>query len=458
MSLTVAEPMLEGGDAGASRKEAQLELARESALGGPARYAPPAKVVVVGQGYVGLPLAVQAVRAGYRVIGFEHDRAKAKLLQAGESHIEDITSAELAEVIESGRYRATGEVTACRHFDVAVITVPTPLKEGTPDLHYIREAAETLGPYLTRGAAVVLESTTYPGTTEEVVAPLLEEHSGLVAGRDFRLGFSPERIDPGNPTWRLTNTPKIVSGIDRRSLEAVQTFYDHIVETTVPLEKPAEAELAKLLENTFRHVNIALVNELAMFAADLGIDIWNVIDAAATKPFGFMAFRPGPGVGGHCLPIDPSYLSWRVARRLGHNFRFVELANDVNAHMPDYLCTRLLYGLNRRERPVNGARILLLGLAYKADTGDARESPAVAVAQRLADLGAHVRAADPHVTEARVDDRVLRVEATLEEAASADAVVLLADHSAFDIDGLAAAAPYFLDTRNRASGPSVERL
>lgn len=423
-----------------------------------ARYEPPAKLVVVGQGYVGLPLAVRAVHAGYRVIGFEQDRDRAKMLQAGESYIEDITSGDLADALASGRYHPTFEASACRHFDVAVITVPTPLREGSPDLHFITEAVQTLAPFLTRGAAVILESTTYPGTTEELVAPLLEEASGLVAGRDFRLGFSPERIDPGNPRWSLANTPKIVSGVDVHSLDAVQTFYDHVVETTVPVTRPAEAEMAKLLENTFRHVNIALVNELAMFASDLGIDIWNVIDAAATKPFGFMRFTPGPGVGGHCLPIDPSYLSWRVARRLGHNFRFVELANDVNAHMPDYLCSRLLFGLNRRGKAINGARILLLGLAYKADTGDARESPAVAVAQRLASLGAEVRAADPFVSEARVDDSVQRVEATVDEAAQADAVILLTDHSAFDIPAIAAATPYFLDTRNRATGPSVERL
>jgi UDP-N-acetyl-D-glucosamine dehydrogenase len=309
------------------------------------------------------------------------------------------------------------------------------------------------------GATVIVESTSYPGTTQERVLPLLEEESGLIAGLDFHLGYSPERIDPGNTSWTLITTPKIVSGIDESSLKAVRTFYDKIVERTVVVSSPREAELAKLVENTFRHVNIALVNELAMLAHDLGIDLWEAIGAASTKPFGFMPFTPGPGVGGHCLPIDPSYLSWRVERALGKSFRFVELAGDINSHMPDYVAHRLMLGLNARSRPVNGARILLLGLAYKKNTGDARESPAVRVAQLLIGMGAEVRAADPHVVEATVVDGIVtRVDAVPEELSAADAVVLLTDHDAFDFADIVKHARYFFDCRHRVAGENVETL
>jgi UDP-N-acetyl-D-glucosamine dehydrogenase len=280
-----------------------------------------------------------------------------------------------------------------------------------------------------------------------------------VAGSEFSLGYSPERIDPGNPRYGLVNTPKVVSGIDAASLAAVAGFYDTIVERTVAVSGCKEAELTKLLENTFRHVNIALVNELAMFAGDLGIDIWESIDAASTKPFGFMAFTPGPGVGGHCLPIDPSYLSWRVRRALGQPFRFVELANDVNDHMPDYVVRRITVALNNGRLAVNGSRILLLGLAYKANTGDDRESPAVVVAERLVGLGAQVRVADPHVIKDHVHVQVERVEVTSKELAAADAVVLLTDHDAFDLDAVRTHARYVLDTRHRlAPAEHVEFL
>ncbi|MBW3616056.1 MAG: nucleotide sugar dehydrogenase, partial [Actinobacteria bacterium] len=340
-----------------------------------------------------------------------------------------------------------------------VISVPTPLREGNPDLSYIEDAARTLGPHLRASATVVLESTTYPGTTEELVAPLLEEVSGLVAGEDFHLGYSPERIDPGNATWRFENTPKVVSGVDEASLAKVQGFFDRLVERTVPVPSPKEAELAKLLENTFRHVNIALVNEMAMFAGDLGIDVWTAIDAAATKPFGFMRFTPGPGVGGHCLPIDPSYLSWRVRRSLGQSFRFVELANDVNDHMPDYVVRRLTVALNRQKRSVNGSRILLLGLSYKKGTGDARESPSHPIARRLGALGADLRACDPHVLPVHEPPGVQRVDATAEEVAAADAVVLLVDHDDFDYAAIADNATLVLDCRRRLpAGANVEHL
>ncbi|MGH9179654.1 MAG: nucleotide sugar dehydrogenase [Acidimicrobiales bacterium] len=417
------------------------------------------RVVVVGQGYVGLPLAMRAVEVGHDVVGFEVDPVRAKRLAAGESYVEDVPGSVVAAALESGRYRPTADPEDLAGFDVAVITVPTPLRDGVPDLSHIEVSAQTLASYLRPGATVVLESTTYPGTTEELLAPLLEQGSGLVAGDGFHLGYSPERIDPGNATWGLVNTPKVVSGIDAGSREAVQGFYDTLVERTVAVSGPKEAELTKLLENTFRHVNIALVNELAMFASDLGIDVWEAIDAAATKPFGYLRFEPGPGVGGHCLPIDPSYLSWRVRRRLGQSFRFVELANDVNDHMPDYVARRLLAALNRRKLALNGSRVLVLGLSYKRNTGDARESPAAVVVDRLLALGAEVRVADPHVQDDRIDGRVVRVDATPNEVAAADAVVLLVDHDRFDYEDVVASASYVLDTRHRLpAAPNVEFL
>jgi len=416
------------------------------------------KVVIVGQGYVGLPLAVRAVEVGYRVVGFDLSESRVKLLSEGTSFTDDVPSAALRAALDSGRYQVTSSEEDCEGFDVGIVTVPTPLKDGNPDLSYIEEAAAMLGRHLRKESLVVLESTTYPGTTTEVVAPVLEESSGLSAGRDFLLGYSPERIDPGNRTWTLVNTPKVVSGIDAESARAVKEFYDTIVATTVEVSSTAEAELTKLLENTFRHVNVALVNELAMLASELGVDIWEAIDAASTKPFGFMPFRPGPGVGGHCLPIDPSYLSWRIKRRLGRSFRFVELANRINSGMPDHVVWRLSEILQRRNIDIRNARILLLGLAYKADSGDARESPALAVADRLLTLGADLRVADPHVVDGDLLPSVPRVEATREEMAASDVVVLLVDHRAFDLDAVVESAPLVFDTRNRVRGDNVERL
>ncbi|MGI9023681.1 MAG: nucleotide sugar dehydrogenase [Acidimicrobiales bacterium] len=417
------------------------------------------KVVIVGQGYVGLPVAMRAVEVGYDVVGYETDGLRAKLLATGESYVEDVPGPMLAGATASGRYLPTDDTSALADFDVAVITVPTPLSEGNPDLSFIEQAAATLAPHLGPGATVILESTTYPGTTEELVGPALEEGSGLTAGTDFRLGYSPERIDPGNPVWGLVNTPKVVSGIDAESLDAVQGFYDGLIDETVAVSDVKVAETVKLLENTFRHINIALVNELAMFAGEMGIDIWEAIAAASTKPFGFMPFTPGPGVGGHCLPIDPSYLSWRVRRTLGQPFRFVELANDINDHMPDYVVRRLTIALNRQRQAVNGSRVLLLGLAYKRNTGDARESPALAVAERLANLGAEVRAADPHVGDSPSGSRVCRVEATDAELSAADAVIVLTDHEEFDYKAVVDRCRLVLDTRHcLPAAPNVEWL
>ena len=417
------------------------------------------RVAICGQGYVGLPLAVRAALAGHQVVGYDVDEERVKRLAAGESYVEDVPSEQLLKAIARGTYRASAEAKSIAGFDIAVITVPTPLRDGVPDLSYIESSARTVARFLRPGATVVLESTTYPGTTEELVGPVLEEGSGLVAGDDFYLGYSPERIDPGNDTWTLENTPKVVSGVDEASLKAVEAFYSTVVDRTVTVSTCKAAELTKLLENTFRHVNIALVNEVAVFAHGLGIDVWEAIDAASTKPFGYMRFTPGPGVGGHCLPIDPSYLSWRVERALGQSFRFVELANDINNHMPDYVVQRLVLSLNGHQKAVKGSRVLLLGLAYKKNTGDARESPAARISTLLAGMGAEVHGADPFVVEEHgLDTGIVRVDLTEDETSAADAVVLLTDHDVFDLPMVAANARLVLDCRHRMTGDNVEHL
>ncbi|SEN83177.1 nucleotide sugar dehydrogenase [Nonomuraea pusilla] len=416
------------------------------------------QIIVAGQGYVGLPLAVRAAEVGHRVIGYDVDLHRIKQLIAGESYVEDVTSSRLRAVRNSGAYSATADVAALAGFDIAVITVPTPLRDGVPDLTYIESCARTLGGHLRPGAAVVLESTSYPGTTRELLVPILEEASGLWAG-DFLAGFSPERITPGSKRFSFEETPKLVSGIDAKSLDAIKGFYDTVFDITVPVSSPEVAEMAKLLENTFRLVNISMINELAMLARSLGVNIWEAIDAAATKPFGFTRFTPGPGVGGHCLPVDPLFLSWKVQQELGVPFRFVELANDVNRHMPDYVVCRLVEALDKRNIPVNGSRILLLGLTYKINATDLRESPSARVAELLISLGAEVRGADPNVPEG--DDTRLNVplvEASAEEIAASDAVMLLMDHARFDLAMIEKNAPYVLDCRNRLSGPNVEVL
>jgi UDP-N-acetyl-D-glucosamine dehydrogenase len=417
---------------------------------------PVQKVVVVGQGYVGLALAMRAVDVGFDVVGFDQDEDRVKRLAAGDSYVEDVSDAVLIGALATGRYQPTHDPARCTGFDVAIIDVPTPLSDGNPNLAHVEEAARILARHLRPGATVVLESTTYPGTTEELVAPILEEGSGLVAGDDFHLGYSPERIDPGNPTWTLVTIPKVVSGIDDASLQAVQGFFDRIVNQTVAVRDTRVAELTKLLENTFRHVNIALVNEIAMFAGDLGIDVWESIDAASTKPFGYMRFTPGPGVGGHCLPIDPSYLSWTVRRRLGRSFRFVELANDVNANMPDYVVRRLVHALNRMGKPVRGSQVLIMGMAYKRNTADARTAPGITIAESLAELGADVRVADPHLRADSVP--FVLVELTADAIREADAVVIVTDHDGFDYELVRVHAAFVLDTRNRITGPNVEPL
>jgi nucleotide sugar dehydrogenase len=332
------------------------------------------------------------------------------------------------------------------------------LREGDPDLTYIAAAAKTLSGHLRPGATVVLESTTYPGTTEDLVVPLLESGSGLQSGKDFSVGYSPERIDPGNDAWKFHNTPKVVSGIDASSQTKVAEFYGSIVETVVPVATTQVAELSKLLENTFRHVNIALINELAVFAAELDIDIWAAIDAAATKPFGYMKFTPGPGVGGHCLPIDPSYLSWTVRRRIGRPFRFVELANDVNEHMPHYVVERVRAALNRQGIAPSRSRLLLLGMSYKRNTNDTRESPARTVARLLVADGAEVHAVDQYATIDAFGAGVRRADLTVAEVRASDLVIVLTDHDGVDYEMVVREATAVLDTRHRVEGPNVEYL
>lgn len=416
------------------------------------------RLVVVGQGYVGLPVAIRAVEVGFEVVGFDLDKDRVELLRRASTFVDDVSDAQIALALSSGRYVATSDREELAGFDVAVICVPTPLRDGAPDIGCIEEAGRVIARHITAGCCVVLESTTYPGTTEDVLVPILEAGSGLRAGTDFHVGYSPERIDPSNRTWQFQNTPKIVSGVDAESLGVVREFYDSLVSRTFAVPGTREAELAKLLENTFRHVNIALINELAVYTHGLGVDVWSVIDAAATKPFGFMRFEPGPGVGGHCLPIDPSYLSWQVKRSLGQAFRFVDLANAVNDHMPEHVVTRAAQCLNARRKAVNGSRILLVGLAYKSNSGDARNSPAVAVARLLDKLGARLSAIDPLVDEAAVPTYVEMVGCERDQLDGADLVIVLTDHDVINWDLVAQRSDCVLDTRNRLRSGNAEKL
>ncbi|RDV09357.1 nucleotide sugar dehydrogenase [Arthrobacter sp. RT-1] len=416
------------------------------------------KVVIIGQGYVGLPVAMRAVEVGYDVVGVDLDKNRIDSLNLGQSYVDDISDEKLKSALSSGRYAATTDYNDVHDFDIAVITVPTPLRESLPDLTFIEESGRSLAVHLRRGAVVILESTTYPGTTEELLVPILESGSGLSAGVDFHVGYSPERIDPGNAVWGFVETPKVVSGIDAGSLEHVQRFYDDLVNQTVPVSTPKEAELTKLLENTFRHVNIALVNELAIFANQLGVNVWESIEAASTKPFGFMKFTPGPGVGGHCLPVDPSYLSWEVRRKLGQSFRFVELANDINDNMPNYVVQRIVELLNEAQKAVNGSRVLLLGLAYKKNTGDIREAPSLRVAELLTGLGAQIAAVDSHVEPHRWPALVTKTTLSSAAVGNADILVLLTDHDDVDYELLEQDGVVVLDTKNRLVGRNAITL
>jgi UDP-N-acetyl-D-glucosamine dehydrogenase len=401
---------------------------------------------------------MRAVEVGYTVVGIDIDTGRIADLAEGLSHVDDVSTQQLRAALDSGRYLPTSDYLDAAGFDIAVISVPTPLREGLPDLSFIEQSSASLSLHLTKGAMVVLESTTYPGTTEGLMVPILVEGSGLLAGEDFFVGYSPERIDPGNAIWGFVETPKVISGINPASLAKVKSFYDDLVHTTVPVSSPKEAELTKLLENTFRHVNIALVNELAVFAHQLGVNVWESIEAASTKPFGFMKFTPGAGVGGHCLPVDPSYLSWQVKRKLGKNFRFIELANDVNDHMPNYVVERAIGLLNDKFLPMRGSNILILGLAYKKNTADNREAPALRVIELLQNYGATVSAVDSHVTPRRWPKNVSNVALTEEALRSSDLVILVTDHDDLDLGLVGTSQATVLDTKNLVTGANVHRL
>jgi UDP-N-acetyl-D-glucosamine dehydrogenase len=415
--------------------------------------------VIIGLGYVGLPLAREATRSGLQVIGLDLSEEVVADLEAGRSHIDDLTDDDIIEM-KHGGFCATTDPSVIAQAGSVVICVPTPLsKDGGPDLGAVTAAVKSVAAYLQRGTLVVLESTTYPGTTDEVVRPILEA-SGLVAGVDFNLAFSPERIDPGNKEFGPRNTPKVVGGHTQNCTQAAADFYGRFVDTVVKTKGTREAEMAKLLENTYRHINIALVNEMARFCHDLNIDLWDVIGAASTKPFGFQAFRHGPGVGGHCIPIDPNYLSHNVRAKLGYSFRIVELAQEINNSMPAYVARRVQDLLNRDGKAVRGASVLLLGVTYKPNIADVRESPAAPLAKCLLALGANVSFHDPHVKNWTAAGHDLTSESDLYGAvAEADACVLLQNHRDYDVDVLAMCSRRFLDTRGIAQrNATVERL
>lgn len=416
------------------------------------------KLVVIGQGYVGLPLAQGAALSGLEVVGFDLNETILKDLNAGVSHIDDLSDGDIQKMLDSG-YRATSSPEAISDADVVVICVPTPLGDaGSPDLSAVRAATGTVASNMTPNTLVILESTTYPGTTDELILPILEE-SGLLLDTDFFLAFSPERIDPGNKEYGLQNTPKVVGGVSPASTEMAVAFYAHFIDRVVPVKGAREAETAKLLENTYRHINIALVNEMARFCNELNIDLWNVIDAAKTKPFGFQAFYPGPGVGGHCIPIDPNYLSYQVRRSLGYPFRFVELAEEINNSMPKYVVDRIQDALNSARKPLQGAKVLLLGVTYKANIADQRESPAMPIAEMLLTKGADLSFHDPRIKSWNVHDLTLECATDLEVAImAADIVVLLQNHSEYDGDSLAGRSSLFFDTRGTTTTDSAIRL
>ena len=415
-------------------------------------------LAVIGLGYVGLPLAQEAIRAGLSVVGYDVSDRVITGLNAGKSHVDDLSDADIQSMIKNG-FMATKDDQALADASAIVICVPTPLSaDGGPDLSAVLGATAAVAKNLKKGQLIVLESTTYPGTTEEVVQPILEA-GGLVAGEDFYLAFSPERIDPGNKKFGMRNTPKVVGGINQVSTDKADAMYANFVDTVVRAKGAKEAEMAKLLENTYRHINIALVNEMAMFCNDLGIDLWDVIRCAATKPFGFQAFYPGPGVGGHCIPIDPNYLSHQVKTNLGYPFKFVELAQEINAGMPNYVIRRVQDQLNTVGKALNGATVLLLGVTYKPDIADQRESPAIPIGLGLIEKGAKVLFHDPMVEVWRLGGTDLPRVADLTSALKqADITVMLQDHASYDAELLISNSNLLFDTRGKLDHPEVERL
>ena len=408
---------------------------------------------VIGLGYVGLPLAVEAGQAGINVIGFDVNETVADLVNAGASHIQDVPAEHVATLRDAALLEATTDMARLSECDVISICVPTPLsKTRDPDVSYILAASESVAAGLRTGQLVVLESTTYPGTTREVMLPALEE-TGLNVGEDFHLCFSPERVDPGNATWHTKNTPKVIGGITAECTAAGVAFYERFIDTVVPVSSTEAAEMTKILENTFRAVNIGLVNETALIAERLGVDVWEVIDAAATKPFGFMKFTPGPGLGGHCIPVDPHYLSWKM-RTLNYKTRFIELASEINSEMPYFVVDKVREALNRQKKAVNGSSVLLLGVAYKRDIDDVRESPALDVLKLLVEDGANVSYHDPFVPELRGEGADLEsIELTDDALSRADAVVILTDHSEFDYERVVRESGVLVDARHVAPRP-----
>jgi len=415
-----------------------------------------ARVGVVGLGYVGLPLAVEFARAGFQVTGIDVSAEKVRRVNAGDSYVGDIPSATLAPLVEAGRLRATCDFAAVGELDTINICVPTPLrKTKDPDMSFIVSSCQEIARYFHPGTLVILESTTYPGTTDEVVLPMLSK-AGLEVGRDFFLCFSPERVDPGNPKYQTANIPKVVGGVTAACTEMGRLFYAQALERVVPVSSTQVAEMVKLLENTFRMINIGLVNEIAMMCDRIGINVWEVIDAAATKPFGFMPFYPGPGLGGHCIPIDPFYLSWKT-KQAGIEARFIELAGYINGQMPQFAVDKVQNALNDRGKAVKGTRIHIMGVAYKKDIDDLRESPALDVMLLLRRRGALVTYSDPYVPRVALEGLALE-SAPEETAAEADCVVIVTDHSGFDYAALVERAALIVDTRNALKGFQSEKI
>src|SRR5690349_22776591 len=403
---------------------------------------------VVGLGYVGLPLAMELVRAGYRVLGVDVNAKVVDALNAGRSHIQDVAAATVADAVQGKKFSATADLSRLKEPDVISISVPTPLsKTKDPDVSYVLAATESVRGALRKGQLVVLESTTYPGTTRELMLPALES-TGLKVGEDFFLAFSPERDDPGNERFNTRNTPKVIGGITPACLKVAMALYQPAIDTLIAVSSPEAAELVKILENTFRSVNIGLVNEMAIVCDKLVVDVWEVIEAAATKPFGFMKFTPGPGVGGHCIPLDPHYLAWKM-RTLNYRTRFIELAGEINAEMPEYWVARVVDRLNEQGRAARGSKVLVIGVAYKKDIGDIRESPALDVIRLLRRRGAQVSYHDPYVRTLKEDDIDLAsVPLTSETIAAADCVVIVTDHSDVDYALVERCGRVIVDTRN----------
>ena len=418
-----------------------------------------ARVGIIGLGYVGLPLAVEFARAGFDVTGFDVDASKVTELNAGRSYILDVKNEEVADGVNAGRLRATTDMSKLADMDVVDICVPTPLrKTKDPDMSFVVSAAEQIAKYIHPGMLIVLESTTYPGTTAEVLQPMFEA-KGLTVGKDFFLAFSPERVDPANEKYTTRNTPKVVGGTTPACSEVAVALYSSAVDTVVPVSSTQVAEMVKLLENTFRAVNIGMVNEIALMANRMNIDVWEVIDAAKTKPFGFMPFYPGPGLGGHCIPIDPFYLSWK-ARQTGFECRFIELAGHVNSSMPSYVVDRVSAALNTRKKAINGARIHLFGIAYKKDVSDMRESPALDILELLHRRGAELSYTDPYVPMLKEGDLCLPSVAE-DKVDGIDCAVICTDHRAFNYAAMPKRFPLVVDTRNALKGndaPNIFRL